>query len=632
MTDRQLSRGWIVAALVVLTALAALFRFQTLRFALPFAQEPDAHLLGQIEMLSQPEISERDMYFTSIYPHLIARVGLWTGAVDAPDAPQSLDEHLAAAGRLHGHMRAVIAAMSLLMIAATFSIAKRFVTPGWALFAAALVATSTLCLQFSQMARPHAAAGALVALAIAASLRLRERGDTTSFFLAGLATALALSCLQNAAAMLFAPLSAFFLRSNARWRWFDVRLVLPLGLIATAIWIFWPFLFVPTPPDVQATSVLETRTDHVPLIVLAFTALFGTAGTVGLVLHSLAEGPRKRPWFPIVALAIAACLAWTLRGRTIHMSWQTIDSSNFDGSGLVTVASTLWYYEPVTLALGLLGVAIWIVRLVRPSETTDGGRKRDFVVVASYALPYLLVLCMFRLVQQRFVIPLMPIFACVAAYGLQNAVARLGRVPARVLALGALAVPLLASVGYTKMRMRPQTLALLGEWIESEVDRDNERVALHLIWDVPLVRRHENLFDASGAKRKTAFSPWMRYQQDRLDAQWNGERWNLEALYPDRTRWPDIVKDPESYLRDLDADFVVLPAGEGVGVTPLTRALRAVLLRDGEKVLELPSETRPPASGLEGLDTPHFTYFVLTRHWFGPQLEVFRKRRVGDSK
>jgi len=118
-----------------------------------------------------------------------------------------------------------------------------------------------------------------------------------------------------------------------------------------------------------------------------------------------------------------------------------------------------------------------------------------------------------------------------------------------------------------------------------------------------------------------------------MDAQWSGARWNIESLYPDRARWPAIVADPAAYLRELDAEAIVLPAGEGVGVTPLTRALRDVLEGrvaselEYERALELPAEARPEPSGLEGLDTPHFTYFVSTAHWFGPQLVVYRRVR-----
>ena len=34
------------------------------------------------------------------------------------------------------------------------------------------------------------------------------------------------------------------------------------------------------------------------------------------------------------------------------------------------------------------------------------------------------------------------------------------------------------------------------------VDREHQRVGLHLVWDVPLPRRHENLFDEQGNARK----------------------------------------------------------------------------------------------------------------------------------
>src|SRR5262245_51736875 len=124
--------GWSVLAL---TIAALVLRLATLDFALPFAQEPDPHILGQIQTLSQEEVSQRDLFFSSIYPHLIARTAIALGDVtQRPSSMESmtLDEHLAAAGRLHRRVRLIVACFSVLLVPATWFVARFFLERKWA--------------------------------------------------------------------------------------------------------------------------------------------------------------------------------------------------------------------------------------------------------------------------------------------------------------------------------------------------------------------------------------------------------------------------------------------------------------------------------------------------------------------
>jgi hypothetical protein len=424
------------------------------------------------------------------------------------------------------------------------------------------------------MARPHAAAAALIALSVAASLRLRQRGDAWSFALAGASAALAVACLTNGIAALLPAFVAYALREphggGALRRWLDCRLAIPLALLALAVWRFYPFLFVERPPEAAASD----------------------------------------------------------GGGSIRLAWQTIDPADFAGRGFPTLFMTLWFYEPVALALAAVGLVAWIVRGRGASPEAREGRK-DLIVVLSFALAYALAIGLYRRNQQRFVLPLVPFVAVLAAYGLR-AIARAPRCGrlALPIALAALAVPAAACVGYTHMRLAPHTLDELAAWMRANVDRERDRVGLHLLYDVPLARERENLFASDGSALPIAFSPWLAYQQRWMSDVWQGERWHVESLCPERARWPWIAEHASEYLSSLDVDFVVLPGGDGVGVNPLVRALREAAAGAGERVLELPRESRPPPSGLEGLDTPHFTAYVLTHHWFGPALDVYRLPRA----
>ena len=567
------------AAVAAWMAFALALRLWTLDFGLPFLQEPDPHILGQIETLSQDVVSDQDLFYSSIYPHFLARTAMLFGdAVTPPSAQElarlSLDEQLAAASRLHVRVRQVIAWLSIAGIPAAFWLASFFVERRWALFAAALAAVSTLSLQFGQQARPHAAVAPLIALAVAGCMHLRRRGDTRAFVIAGALCALAIACLTNAFAVLLPAGLAYLLRNGARRRILDARLLIPLALIALAIRIYYPFFFVERPAD----AVVPEE-----------------------------EG-------------------------TFSFAWQTINWNDFRGAGFPTLFMTLWFYEPIASVLALVGLLAWLVRRADASAEWSE-RRKDLLVALSFVIAYALVIGLQRRNQQRFALPLTPFVFAAAGYGARALAQRLAAWPARALGLCALAVPTWACLGYTGMRSRPNTLEQVARWIEAEIEGPKQRVALHLLWDVPLARLHENLFAADGTPRKVNLSPWLRHQQARMDALWSGARWNIESLYPDRARWPAIVADPAAYLRELDAEAIVLPAGEGVGVTPLTRALRDVLEGrvaselEYERALELPAEARPEPSGLEGLDTPHFTYFVSTAHWFGPQLVVYRRVR-----
>jgi hypothetical protein len=614
---------WV--ALLTLFALA--LKLATLDFGLPYSQEPDPHILGQVEALSKESVTDSDIYYSSIYPHLLARAAMLAGAKPVsgagPDA--SLERHLEAASALHERVRLVIALISVLLVPATWWIARAFLERRYALLAAAFVATSLLALQFSQQARPHAASAALIALAVAAALRLRRRGDTLSFCIAGLAAAAAVASLQNGAAVLLACFAAYLLREGTSgWRrWLDARLLIPIALLAAAVRVFWPYLFVPAPPDaLERSSAPEATSSAGTFVALGLGVLLIVVGAIGAALASLARPPSKlHERASGVLVLVGAVLVWTVRNETLQIAWQTIDLKHFHGQGLPTLAASVWYYEPAVLVMSIAGVGAWLFARGAPGERSQESVK-DLLVVLSFALVYLVVIALYAITQQRFALPLLPFTAALSAYAIRAIARKMGPRAAAAVAVIALAVPATACLGYTGMRLRPHTQAQLATWIRAHVDREHERVAIHPQYDVPLARAAADL----GPKSVT-FSPWFQYQTRYLDPRWGGERWGLEALYSDRSRWPGILRDPDAYVASLQADFAVVPGGTGQVATPLVVAVREALGRAGELVLELPAEERPPVSGFSGLDTPHFTWFVWTARWFGPQLEVYDLRR-----
>lgn len=581
--------------MLVLTLSALGMRLATIDFGLPNDQESDVHIFRQVHLLQLEELTPELLKEASIYPHMLARIILlFEDPLAPPTNPDgmSLAEHLARAGGLHVLTRSIVAVFSVLLIPATWLLARRVFGQGWALFATALVALSLLNLDYGQQARPHSFAAPFTAFAVAAAIRVRHRSDLSSWALYGLSAGLAIAALQNGIAVLIPIAAAFFLREPEGRRWLEPRALVALGIIAVFVRVFWPFAFV-------GSDGAETG----------------------------------------------------IEGGTIRVSDQTMAFSEFTGEGFPTVLMTVWYYESVTFALALLGVAVWLVSLAR--RTGDGvpGRGKDVLVMLAYALPYFLVIGMHERAQQRFVVQLLPYLALLATYGLRGALLWLGQggpgsgmVP-RLAAVAALTVPLAASLSHMSVRARGTTLDEAGRWVEEHVGAD-ERVGIHLSFDVPLVRRLENQFvDGSfgGEPRKSilAGSPWNSYQRQYIGPDWPGERHWVESLYfpgelaqlyfpgeDPPTVIPKaiakVVEDPEAYLRGQGFDFLILPGEHRAQFHPMMQAVREAAMRMGTLELRLPREERMQVTAVyEGLDTPHYTAFILSAPQLGPELEIY---------
>lgn len=565
---------------LVLTVAALAIRLHSIDYALPNYQAPDPHVFAQVDILGRGELSPEELEESSIYPHLLARMILLL--TDAPGAPEGAvalppEAHLEAAGRRHVQIRTLISLVSVLLIPAAYWIARRFLKPWPALLAAALTATSLLSLQFAQMVRPHAMAAPLTCLVVVASLRLRARPTLGSFVLAGLAAGTALACLQNAAPAMFSLALAYLLRDGVGplRRFLDWRALAIVGLVFLAFWFFYPFLFV-------------------------------SASSESMAVES----------------------------GQIRVSSQSVDLSGFNGDGLPTLFMTLWYYEPASLVLAILGLVLFCLRIGRPDEPAPPGRGKDLAIVLAYAVPYAVVLALYERTQQRFVIPLVPFVACSAAFGVLRIVRALTRGasrPARrwvgvAAGLLALALPAYATARYAWIHANPHTLQQAAAWIEANVDRETERVGVHALYDLPLVRQRRNLVDDDGTWRKVIYSPWQHYQAKWLPEDWSGERWDMPSLYPPgEVKLQEVIADPGGYIEGLGVRYVVLPGGGLASQNPVVKGVRGAVSERGTLVAFFPKKERMrPTLRLEGLDTPHYTAFLLTTENLGPALEIWR--------
>jgi 4-amino-4-deoxy-L-arabinose transferase-like glycosyltransferase len=482
-------------ALLLVAGLA--LRLVGLDHGLPHSTEPDGLVFATQTALirSGAEHPERVREW-GYYPQLVPRIA---ALLPAPEeaAPASLAGQLAAAARPWHDPRLVVALLSLLAVPGTFFLARRFLSSGWSLAAAALAGTSTLALWFAQQARPHAAAAALALLALIAALRVLESGRWIDVLLAGLAAALALGSLQFGLFVLPPILLAIVLAPGRGWGWRTAAALAVFGEVALGVLAFYPFLFARGEP----------------------------AGALGL------------------------------GGGELELSGHVIYSGLFNGRGFATLARTLADYEP-WIGATALGGGVLLLAARLSGARLERGRARALLVVLAYALPFLLAIGLYQRTYQRFVIPLVPFLALVAAAGaariaLRGLRSRLG------LALVLLAPQFALAARLATLRSRPDTVAEAARWIESQLQPGAQRVLFLPTHDLPLPLDAQAL-ESNAAMMDTPARPWFRYQRALPPAARLAPGWKLLAmpLRPEAQKL--LAQDAPRYLRTLAADWLVV--------------------------------------------------------------------------
>jgi 4-amino-4-deoxy-L-arabinose transferase-like glycosyltransferase len=566
------------AALVVLLTLAALaLRLWGIGAMLPVLPEPDNCYLTQVSLVADgsPEAQVRRDY--AKYPHLIARILQALPEERAATGGESLKQHLELAGSSSLRPRLVIACIAALLVPATFLIARRFMSPWWALLAAALSAVSLLHVNFSHQGRPHAAAAALATLTVAAAMRVQRRGTWSDYAWAGVAAALAISTLQSGVAVLL-PLSAAHLlhsgHETGRARW---RALVWVAVLGAALAAFYPFLFN----------------------------------------RAQSEEPR---------------LAW--EDGAVQQGYHTVRMVDFDGSGFRTVSYSLWSYDPVLLCASLAALALWLFDRFR-RRASDQDRRGERLVVLAYVLPYLLVIGLFSRTFERFTMPLIPFLACFAAWGLARVfAAREGKRFAWLAAVALLALPAYASARLAWLHARPDSSALAAQWVRENTTPERERMVLMPRLDLPLFRSQADL-DTGGVEfARPWVYPWIHYQLGLPRELWTGPRYRVSQMpMYTGTFWQDLHSDPSAALRALEVDLAVFATwSDG---TQTQQGTRIVL---GLDQVATPVARFAPFVDAEGVERPlwfqqtdssrtTFIGSVLQASFCGPAIAIYRFKR-----
>jgi hypothetical protein len=473
----------VVLGLIVAAALA--LRLIGLGHELPQHSDEDPILVGQAETLRSLWAGERPARaLEPHYPLLLAgALALWPlpAAGATDEAALTLDEHLARASRGPRRARLLVALLSTLAVPLTYLVARRFVQTRCALFAAALVATSLLHLQLSQAARPHGALASFLALGLWLDLRLFERGGWRAHLAAGAAAALALGTLHTGASALL-PLAAAQLVRLRR----DGARALPCVLCAWAL-----------------------------------VALVGW----------LAYAPP--------GLSGAGAELSTSQG-VVNLSGHVFPDTVFDGGGFARVLPLLAQTDPVLVALALAGLALalagWSLRAQRPGPAAW--------LVGAWALPFLLVLGLYGRLPARFLLPLVPVLAVLAALALQRLAARRPGPAPVVLAAALLALPLYAGARLAWLRARPAAAEVTAKWIEANLDPERDLLYLDASACPPIAMREEG----GGRLFAASFLPWDAYLDALAPGAIEGSVWRTRRLIARDPRTQRLRQDHEALL------------------------------------------------------------------------------------
>ncbi|MBK7643282.1 MAG: glycosyltransferase family 39 protein [Planctomycetes bacterium] len=393
---------------------------------LPHVEPLDGTVIErQVAIYRYPQPGDEHDESYHYYPHLTSRL-----VAQLPDPratlpyDDSLESQLAFAGAPWLEFRRVSVVLTTLLILATWLLARRFAGERWALFAAALLATSLLFGFYSAEMRPHGIAATANAFAVLACLRLLSQGSLASYLLAGSACGLAVGALQYGVFTLPCLLVAHLLaRRGEKRAWW--KLALALLPVALCVRVFYPFYFV--------------------------------AG---------------ESYFDV-------------QGANLNLSGQPLKLDKFNGAGFRTIFETLCSYDPLLLVLGLGGALLLFVRALR--RRSLGERGASVLVCLAFALPYGFVTGMYAETWERFVVNLLPWFSICAAvvFALWHTRARRPWLP--VATACALLVPmLLLDCKLAQVRSAPDTLQLAARWVECYAEPVVTRIQVLPYVDLPL--------------------------------------------------------------------------------------------------------------------------------------------------
>jgi hypothetical protein len=567
-----------------LTGLAAFSRLSAIDYMLPHLPEPDLWAIGQAEHLwaggDAKNAPLRFYWYGTLIGHVFASTGE-PHVLDQSTALNDLPAQLEASSASILRLRVLVALISVLSVPAVFLLARRFLGDRGALLAAAFFATSFLHIQFATQARPHAVQMTLALLAMLSFFHLARAPTALSYLLSGALTAAAIGAFQNGIFLLPALLLAHLFRSSRGGHW---KLAIPSVLIgASALW-FYPFFSSPQ----EAARTTD---------------------------YGVSEGE-------------------------ISMGAHRLKLANFNGEGLEVVVSQLWENDPILFVMAVLGALLGASAVLSGRMPIRTERARDLAIACAYAVPHLAVLALYKNTYGRFLLPLLPYLACLAAHGtlapldfltrkVRPAFARAGAAAA---CLALLALPTYASWRLLEVRSAPDTFQRAADWIAANLAPDDGPILTTPGLFLPLFYQRDSLEELlrHSARDKmygASVTRWARYQ-DRLPEADGRQAYDFQMLRfweRDMDRFSEADRF-DRFIRRRGWRYAVVEVSERSTCHPDMKAAISHIERNGQLLAEfLPRAEElslPPDNDYQ--NAPHMLARTLRSTSFGPILRIYR--------
>jgi hypothetical protein len=577
------------ATVAAVCVLALVLRWRGLEHSLPHLTFRDGyHVFAQVELMRAHDPHPELHPFWEVYPHLVSRLVAAMPDPNAASLPDGADlaANLQRAAAPWMQIREVSVLLSLLAVFACYGIARAFLSRGWSLLAAALVAGSLLEIFYAQQEKCHGAAAGTATLAVLGAMYVRRRPTIAGFLIGGATAALAIGALQSGVAVLCASLAAVVLawrQQPAVRKRIALGCGLALALVGLAIVAFYPFVFSD---------------------------------------RSLVGDPNAD--------------ADAQSGDWVVLSGHGVDLAQLNGRGFVVILETLISFEPVALGLALVGLVALLIRARRRSEAAQVDRG-DLWVVLAYVVPYTCAVGIYGLSYERFAMPLVPFLAVLAAAG-ARALAELAtprgassdvrRVLHGSIAAVTLAPALALAWKLGSVRAADDTYQQAAAWISEHCEPERDRIDVLPYLDLPVFYADDAMRENLEVRKDQYWLMW----QSRLQPQQRaGRRYSIYMPKGAKETRESFGHDPLSYLRSQGVDYVVLQqVSEEFRYKVMLRT--ATALREGAQEVArftpLEHDTGEAAKLAIGYSTSAFVrpFFVhlLSLRCEGPTLEIYR--------
>ncbi len=480
-------------------------------------------------------------------------------------------------------------------------------------------------------APPDASLAEHLAAASAPFVKLRALGAALAALAAPLTFALARSFLGARAALLAALLLATSLLHVAQ-----SSVAKPHAAAATFIALTLVLalrqLRTPTLGAVALTTLgalLATSTLQTGLFVLPAMAVSA------LLLRDV---PRRVRLAALAAPVIVATvgpgsllsrLSFDSEGVTMGTG-HVIEFAALNGEGLVAWLRMLWENDPALSLLAFLGGLFALAATARGWR--DPARRGAALVVLSFAAPYLLLLALDQRVNDRYLLPLYPVAAVLAAAGVAGVAAKLtsgaGRAAWSTVATVACALP---AVCFTWIGCRADTFEQLASWLQAQPADTERRLNLTPSVVPPLfptqksVRRQSET--SSGASQ-----PWIRYlsrleRTTEFDAAWEMRALPLN-LFGRAVSAEDIVE----HFTLRPPGFIVIENSARTSVWPGAEQFLATVRANSDRLATFSAEDGRYSGALpiDYQGAPDLALRAVCANCLGPDLEVYRWRSSSE--